>query len=223
MKRMLRNGLWTVLLPLVACSARAAIVYVDIPDADEGFLHFPQEGPEVRERAFDVNNDGFTDLTFRTTRFTFGVVPGPNTQLISTGPEGLAPLEFGTLIGMVPPSGYLWSGIGQSIAYGFNDGLVAGGPWYGVGEKYIGFRFQTGGDEHFGWMRMYDIAEVGGLFRDYAYSTEAGEAVTAGSVPEPTTALLLCVGFAVSVMERRASSRRPKNKPRSGNFLRTVR
>ena len=42
---------------------------------------------------------------------------------------------------------------------------------------------------------MYDIAEAGGLFRDYAFTNGGAEPLTAGAVPEPTVAALFCFGL----------------------------
>ena len=190
----------------MAFPGEAAIVYVDIPELEEGFFHFPLDDPGLQDRTFDLNGDGVVDLTFRTSPYSFFVLPSLHAETVSTGPEGLAPLAIGTGLNLTAPLGLLWSSLPQGITFAFNDGggTVAGGPWYGLGEQYLGFRFEDGSGEHYGWMRMHPIGPFGALFRDYAYSTDADQPVTVGSVPEPTTALLLCIGFTLSAIRRRS-------------------
>ena len=42
--------------------SQAAFIYVDIPELEEGFFHFPLDAPGLQDRTFDFNGDGVVDL-----------------------------------------------------------------------------------------------------------------------------------------------------------------
>jgi hypothetical protein len=183
--------------------ATAAIVYVDIPEDQEGFLHFPLDDPAIQTREFDVNQDGRVDFWFHSTIYTFGVVPSLHVQLLSTGPEGLTALDQGAFIGAAPFGASLWSSDPQGMAFAVNDnGNLTGGTWYGVGERYMGYRLSVDGDYYYGWVRMHAIAHLGALARDYAYDAMPGQGIIAGAIPEPGSATLLTSGLALVLNKR---------------------
>lgn len=70
-----------------------------------------------------------------------------------------------------------------------------GGPWRNK-SGYLGFRFLSDGEFHYGWAD-FSISVYGGSFGPYAYDTVPNQAILAGqtsSVPEPATLGLLALG-----------------------------
>lgn len=89
------------------------------------------------------------------------------------------------------------------------------GPWTGGGPGYLGFEFNVGAGEQFGWVGL-DVqypneAQVTG----FAYETTPGVGIEAGerpatAVPEPGTLGLLalgCLGLALLEAKRRAATK----------------
>ena len=92
-------------------------------------------------------------------------------------------------------------------SYPYPDSWTLGSKWGDVLEegvsKLIGFRFTSPAGTHFGWARVRWTAHLtsGGFLSqhiirwdEYAWETEAGVPIAAGSVPEPAPLALLAAG-----------------------------
>ena len=177
---------------------------MDIPEVEEGFLHFPPDDPTVHSRPFDFNGDGVDDSEFRNTIYSFFVIPSSTTEMIGEAGQDLAHLQAGALIGAIQTASLQWLNTPLGMAFGFNDGgNVVGGTWYGTGEGYLGFRFAGEDGWHYGWMRVHAIGHWGGLFRDYAYETTAGVPIIAGQIPEPSASMMASLALAWGFLRRR--------------------
>jgi hypothetical protein len=77
---------------------------------------------------------------------------------------------------------------------------------FSVGQQgYLGFRFTTdaAAGPYYGWMRAtFTNNMAGGVIHDWMYD-DSGGSITVGSVPEPSRAMLLFVGFVTLISCRR--------------------
>ena len=71
-------------------------------------------------------------------------------------------------------------------------------------EGYIAFELNPGSTPaQYGWLRVtLNDDGTGGLIHDYVLSTEEGDIVTVGVIPEPGS-LLLCAAGALAFLRRR--------------------
>ena len=102
----------------------------------------------------------------------------------------------------------------------FNHGTLAfgqGGPhsqWSGKGQGFVGFEFNTGAGEQYGWasITMTEGAPLNGFtLNSYAYG-DPGDTVLAGQVPEPGSLALLAAGGAGLLAWRKRRARAAKEK-----------
>lgn len=66
--------------------------------------------------------------------------------------------------------------------------LVTWGPWAYVKNRYLGLKFQTKGQTHFGWARLSTKIGFGGatgILTGYAYETIPNKAIIAGKTHGP--------------------------------------
>lgn len=74
---------------------------------------------------------------------------------------------------------------------------------------YLGVEFESGGTLHYGWISLATPTQFENGFvcaSGWAYETEQGQAVSAGAIPEPSSALL-SMGAACSLMRRRRQNK----------------
>jgi hypothetical protein len=69
----------------------------------------------------------------------------------------------------------------------------------------LGFSFQeeAGGDIHYAWLRFIPDNSDVGILVDWAYNDAPGESITAGAVPEPSSAVLLLAASGFLAVRRR--------------------
>ncbi|HLN95777.1 MAG TPA: T9SS type A sorting domain-containing protein [Flavobacterium sp.] len=152
---------------LLCGSARAGIVYTDIPDGAPTGLDFNGDG--VKE--FTISSDPGCVANYITYTAPSNVYsPGASSW------DTAAALASGFSIG---PSGN-W--------YGFVDCTVNGfGPNTSFplnADRYIGFRINYNGNLHYGWARVYMTGGNGSYsvtWKDYAYESTPAMAISAGA------------------------------------------
>jgi hypothetical protein len=67
---------------------------------------------------------------------------------------------------------------------------------------YLGLQFEIAGDDHYGWAEI-TLNDDGTIeLARFAYNDVAGESITAGQVPEPSSAALLILGAAGALTRR---------------------
>ncbi len=90
------------------------------------------------------------------------------------------------------------SNFGASSYYGnMASSYDTSGNFLDTSGKYIGVRFDIGGNTHYGWIQVNvpgvpDSATITG----YAYQDTADAQITAGAIPEPGSLALLALGAA---------------------------
>jgi len=96
---------------------------------------------------------------------------------------------------LIPFSGALWSSSSAYLAYTIAGvGFHTGGNFLGQG-GYIGVQFAGTGGTHYGWIGFQGSTDaLEGRITGWAYESVPGEAILAGSSPEPSTLILLGMG-----------------------------
>ena len=68
-----------------------------------------------------------------------------------------------------------------SITWGYDGYGILNTPWYGPGDKYLGFRFKISGAWHYGWARVQLPSDhMSFTIKDYAYNSIPNAPITAG-------------------------------------------
>jgi len=71
------------------------------------------------------------------------------------------------------------------------------GSFYNTTDKYLGVRFDIGGNTHYGWIQVQVPSDVSSAtITGYAYEDVADAQITAGAIPEPASLALLALGAA---------------------------
>lgn len=174
-----------------ASSVDATIVYNDIEDITIGV-------DEMFD--LDIDGDGSLDFHFRAGSATgssgtwsFGSVFG-NATSYTVGNSGNqligyvgayynygSALDAGDNIG--PDGPWLsYPSYGNTAVIASNFYGVTYGAFPGQGEKFLGFKFVSGGTNHYGWMRVVaDVNPVTITVMDYAYDNTADAEIEAGA------------------------------------------
>jgi hypothetical protein len=165
-----------------AAGANAQIVYTDV---DPDFMH---PGDEIG-LGLDMDNDGNFDFIiasgdsiFQTSagsvRVRNTVVAGYGSQAANNAIAGEMPsaynyalaLDMGTMI----DNTLNWISATNTMAYNVDSANPYAENWNGVTDKYLGLRFNSGGNDYYGWARMDVQAEADvWTLKDYAY--QAGQ------------------------------------------------
>ena len=182
-------------LTAIAGVANAQIVYTDInPDqlvTGNGDMY-----------SLDVDNDGTVDFSLSTlvvsTSYTYGgslnidlaynagvIAPAAGNSMMTTYSSGIANVPVGSAIGssgsFSTSSGFL----GYSVTYSITGGISTTGSFSGGnfinGEGFVGLKFQSGGNTHYGWARV-EMLNSGTLLsvKDYAFESTPNTAINAG-------------------------------------------
>ncbi len=161
-------------------SISAQIIYTDI-DPDNGNPYL-----------IDMDNDGSADFHFNKTtgalEFAYiqsggGLSPGDN-EVVAIGPGPLRQvlaLDSGAVIDDTQPFEIIDGG-NLKLVTELPD-FSTTGLWLGIGEAYMGVRFDLGGTDVFGWVHIgiTDDNKIATLF-DYAYEVSGG-LIVAGELP----------------------------------------
>ena len=131
----------------------------------------------------------------------FGGVDFGNDDLVLpavTGLDQIVNLAPGTVVDSSLT--YVSAESGSTTHYGagsnqFHDGVPG----------FVGFKFSNtvGGPSYYGWLQMVVSNSSAGQIIDWGYDNVAGTPILAGSVPEPSRALLLVFGLSAGMLRRR--------------------
>lgn len=114
------------------------------------------------------------------------ILPSKRNEVLQAQGSALAlPAGFG-----IGPGAHRFEGEFLFMAAMFQtDGsLVTWGPWAHVKNRYLGLKFQTKGQTHFGWARLSTKIGFGGatgILTGYAYETIPNKAIIAGKTHGP--------------------------------------
>ena len=165
-----------------ATGANAQIVYTDV---DPDFMH---PGNEVGF-GLDMDNDGNFDFiiasgdtTITNSNGTFRVrntvVAGYGTQAANNAIAGEAPSGYNYALALnmndMIDNTLNWIAATNTMAYNVNSANPYAENWNGVTDKYLALRFNSGGNDYYGWARMDVTADADvWTLKDYAY--QAGQ------------------------------------------------
>jgi hypothetical protein len=198
MKKPLQNKLksYSALASAVAATGavNAQIVYTDVsPDVT---VNTTLSGVNI-----DLDNGGFVDFIVAEQTGVASSMYAYNEVLTVVPQNGVnAVAQNGTIGGVYPLNSVLnlndpidaaltWATdtvqfaarvYPASTSYNF-------GNWVGATDKYFGFRFNLGGNTHYGWAR-FDVSTDGASFtlKDYAYDATPNTMIPAGAMPVST-------------------------------------
>jgi hypothetical protein len=143
--------------------------------------------------SLDLNHDGIADFTISNQRFctdicgrTLRALPVGASNKVA-GVKGLIQTLYasafaaGAKIGpSAPLSGRLMAASGTEYGYA--------GQWQNVTNRYLGLKFVTAGEVHFGWARFSVKSGTGkivAVLTGYAYETVANRPIIAGKTKGP--------------------------------------
>ena len=168
--------------------AQSTIVYSPGPD-----FWIPQAyEPSAK---LDMNQDGAIDFTFSQGFWiashdypsSSGIqdiyVGLPTSNYILNQGTFVASVSSGEWIGLSPPVDMAWSThtYAYLFAYWFRDGSSGVyGPIGQQGQGYLGVRFNSGNDIHYGWIFVQGLSIV-----DWAYESRPNQPIRAGAKPIP--------------------------------------
>lgn len=162
-----------------AAGANAQIVYTDV---DPDFSH---PGDEIGF-GLDLNNDAnpdfiiaSVDTTITNTQGTFRVrntvIAGYGTQAAQNAIAGETPSNYNYALALnmndMIDNTLNWISATNTMAYNVNSANPYNENWNGVTDRYLGLRFDAGGNTYYGWARM-DVQAEGDIWtlKDYAYN-----------------------------------------------------
>ncbi len=210
------------LLTLMACStpANASIISTWADNPTPIYHDYSSDPPGYvggsTGYALDLNEDGTDDISFMAswTEVGFNLLEGTRILGINYGHSGN--LFSSSHLGkndVIGNDGQIWDTGGYhsiiSMMVPMSDQLIPSDPSY-PNQYYIGLEITMNNQPHYGWLSIqapnnpYNRALVSG----WAYESTPNTAITAGTVPEPSSALLAIIG-AISVgVLRRCQQRR---------------
>jgi hypothetical protein len=164
-----------------ATSASGQVVYTDVdPDlTSSGTNAVP----------LDMDNDASIDYVIQ----GLDTVVGSTYSISSIAPYGTAGNEIGGSV----PSGYNyalalsagdmidasvnWIAASNTMSYKVDGAFPYNENWNAVTDKYLALRFNSGGNQYYGWARM-DVDGSAMTLKDYAYESTSGNGITAGDM-----------------------------------------
>jgi hypothetical protein len=178
--------------------AQGIIHYVPTPPLYYSFLLTSQD--------IDVNNDGTADYNLSTPDgIAINLTPLNNNVILSVLQP---PPDIGAFIYALPAGTQISSSLNPALVW-FDRNSTAGslGYFQGNTDAYAGIRLETGGNYHYGWLHIQNLAFNAGQISDWAFESNPNTPIFAGAVPEPSTWSLFCGGFVLIVYLQRRNRR----------------
>ncbi len=202
-----------IALLMAASPVGAAIVATSLPPPL--ILHNQYRPDEGYGVDIDIDGDGVRDFFTSTNGGQCSIVPTGNNRIMAFDEPPpdlgwvLAAMVGGEAIGTEPEFG-VWRGLmnrvdpldyGGAVIYKYNGRVPVGEPETYFSTipvnvqvvSYVGVEVYSGATKHYGWigisgfpMGTNHTVNVHG----WAWETEAGQAIAAGAIPEPSAALL---------------------------------
>lgn len=167
---------------MAAQPATAAVVYTDI-DPDTTFTGVNGD------YLLDLNGDGVDDFNLQ---FTVGsasrsvrIYPSVGNEVLGSGNSSFFYPFALSLNDPISAAQSAWNGTANggylTLAWLYTTG-GSYGNWFGASDKYLGLRFQVGGNWHYGWCRLdIDATCTYMTVKDYAYDSSPNTAIAAGN------------------------------------------
>lgn len=154
--------------------------------------------------SFDFDNDANDDMTIATLdasqpyTYTYGtavypgtvaykavpVVPGSGAGFLSVSTGYPDALNLNDPINSAGAFATAQGSAAYAVTFilpGLGTFPQSGGPWLGVTDKYLGVRFTSAGNLHYGWVRMdVDGSAATVTIKDWAFNTTPDQAINAG-------------------------------------------
>ena len=168
-------------IALISSVANASVVYTDVdPDSTVTAIGI---------YALDLNNDLTTDFNINVGSSSYSsssyiyrskyirINDVSNGAVARNGSYYADVINNSLLINSALTWGNYGLNLGRSYYYNGSSSTYSSvnGPWGGAVDKYVGLRFQIGGQQHYGWARLDVDSNANGQFtiKDYAYETFA--------------------------------------------------
>lgn len=168
-------------------AANAQVTYTDVnPDVVADSLN---------PYAIDFNNDATPDLAFGVQHlsgsfsqqgqvftyegaFAYAVLPA-GLAVVNPADTTTAVLDCGVSVAQASPFGTSSGAIlGYAALISPINYTAAVGPWLGVADKYLGFKFTVGANTHYGWARLSVAANAETItIKEYAFNATPGSAI----------------------------------------------
>ena len=187
-----RLGQYGVLSLAIAgvADVNGQIVYTDIADTGGGNTFYQ----------LNLDGDGTVDYTILNYASAIQVVaPASNYIFYTTSlaPYGFQGFNNNEILGLgtgeykyplALNSGYpissgasVWVNDADFQTMNWNSCNYTNSQWCGVTDKYLGLRFDIGGNTHYGWARLdVPLSSGGWLIKDYAYNSTPNAPINAG-------------------------------------------
>lgn len=165
--------IFVFILLLIDQSSFAQVIYTDIfPDS----VISATVNQTIQSYFIDLDNDSNDDFELR----HFNAGPGlkfielhgemiGSKEVLVTSDDHARLINLGDTIGA------------GSIKWGNDIYGVLDSTWYGVGDKFFGFRFKINSQWHYAWARMQVASDSSSFtIKDYAYESTSSKAIIAG-------------------------------------------
>lgn len=176
-KKLARYGALTAAIAGMA-DAHGQINFTDIdPDHSGGvgndyFLDLNNDGTND----FRIHHDGGSNLFISPT--------AANNQVLGSGTSSTYAYPYALSNGAVISAGATGGWFNNGYSGGFqsmNYGSCSYGNWCDISDKYLGLRFEVGGNLHYAWVQLdVDTNGASWTVKEYAYNETPDQAITAG-------------------------------------------
>jgi hypothetical protein len=177
------------LIAYMTAAAAAGVSLLAVSQAAQAKVVYTPTNSKVNPSlAIDLNNDGIVDFTLHNFDPPFGhsiwLFAQPAAGNFVRGFDNGADVGFfgvpnGPAGFFATGSSYFKQGVFMAKFFQYSHSSFTG-PWAGVSNRYLGFKFLIDGQVHYGWARVsvpdiYDVVVTG-----YAYETIPNKAIVEG-------------------------------------------